>query len=206
MRSRLEPDASETSARVQTVSERLAELPPDVVERMRRVQAVVLDVDGVLTDGGIDVDAEGRQSLRFHVRDGSGIWLAHRAGIRCALVTGRGTGIPTHYAKTLPIDLVLESRHDKRAALDELAERWELGHDAIAYVADDVIDAPALHVAGLAVCVADATPDLHRIAHLVTRASGGRGAVREAIDLIVEAQGRRDALLARFLAPEGDAG
>lgn len=183
----------------------LAGLPSSVADRLAAVRAVLLDVDGVLTDGGITVDAHGRETMRFHVRDGSGIWLAHRAGLKIALITGRSTGIPTEYARTLPIDKVVEGCRDKaQGAADVLAE-WGIDWDEACYVADDVIDATALRRVGAPVCVADATPDIHEHAIYVTGACGGQGAVREILDLIVEAQGRRDELLARFLGePVGD--
>ena len=179
--------------------DRLAGLPQAVVERLAAVRAVLLDVDGVLTDGGIVVDAEGRETMRFHVRDGSGIWLAHRAGLKIGLITGRSTGIPTEYARTLPIDEVVEGCRDKAQGAADLIAEWGLDWEQACYIADDVIDATALRRVGAPVCVADATRDIHELVIYVTEASGGQGAVREVLDLIVEAQGRRDELLARFL-------
>lgn len=179
--------------------DRLAGLPRSVVDRLAAVRAVLLDVDGVLTDGGITVAADGRETMRFHVRDGSGIWLAHRAGLKIGLVTGRSTGIPTEYARTLPIDRVVEGCRDKARGAADLLDDWGLTWEQACYVADDVIDATALRRVGAPVCVADATPEVHEHAIYVTRARGGEGAVREILDLIVEAQGRRDELLARFL-------
>lgn len=187
------------------VRDRLAALNPTVIARFAAVRAVILDVDGVLTDGGIVVDAEGRETMRFHVRDGSGIWLAHRAGLRIGLVTGRDTGIPTRYADSLPIDAVVEGCRDKARGTGELLRDWGLDWEQACYVADDVIDATALRRVGAPVCVADATADIHGLAVYVTRARGGDGAVREVLDLIVEAQGRRDELLGRFLGEQAGA-
>jgi 3-deoxy-D-manno-octulosonate 8-phosphate phosphatase (KDO 8-P phosphatase) len=166
-------------------------MPADLRERFARTEALVLDVDGVLTDGGIQVATDGREALTFHVRDSSGVWQAHKAGIKVGIVTGRASGIPESKPALFPFSGARTGRLDKGAGLLSLLEEWGVAPERCAYVGDDLLDAPALRLAGLPICVADAEADLLPLARHVTTRPGGRGAVREVTDLLLEARGAR---------------
>lgn len=160
-----------------------------VAARARRIRLLVLDVDGVLTDGTMVV-AEGGDELKgFHARDGVALALARRAGLKTALVTGEKSPIAKIRGDKLGIDQVVLGARRKGDALDELLVGFELPAEAAAYVGDDLLDVPAMQRAGLAIAVADAVPEVKAVAHAVTRAPGGRGAVRECVELILKAQG-----------------
>lgn len=174
-------------------------LAPGVQAAFARVRAVVLDVDGVMTDGRVHMASDGTEALSFHIRDGSGTWMLHKAGIRVGIVTGRSTGIPELRAGALRIDRVLSGCRTKDAGLRTLLDAWGIPPSDCAYVGDDLLDGPALRLAGLPVCVADATPEIHPLALYVTRRPGGHGAVREVADLVLEGRGLRAEVLARYL-------
>jgi 3-deoxy-D-manno-octulosonate 8-phosphate phosphatase (KDO 8-P phosphatase) len=176
------------------VARRLASLPAAVREAFARVDAVILDVDGVLTDGRIHVASDGTEAMSFYVRDSSGLWFLHHAGVRTGIVTGRATGIPESRADSLRVDAVLSGRLAKEPAVRELLALWNVPPERAAYVGDDVLDAPALRAVGLPVCVADAHEDVLPLARYVTAARGGHGAVREVADLVIEARGDRSRL------------
>jgi 3-deoxy-D-manno-octulosonate 8-phosphate phosphatase (KDO 8-P phosphatase) len=175
--------------------------PAEVDARAAGVRLLVLDVDGVLTDGGIVMDDAGAEFKRFHVRDGHGIKLLQRRGIPVALITGRRSGVVEQRAAELGIEHVYQGAEDKRAALADLLERLDTDPQAVAMVGDDVVDLPLLVRAGLAVTVADGHAAVRERAHWVTEAAGGRGAVREVTDRILRAQGHEDALLRDYLEP-----
>jgi 3-deoxy-D-manno-octulosonate 8-phosphate phosphatase (KDO 8-P phosphatase) len=165
-----------------------------LAERCRPVEMLVLDVDGVLTAGGIVQGmAEGGALLElkeFHVRDGLGLRLWREAGKRTALLSGRAVAVVERRAAELGVVEVLQGVGDKGKAIQELVLRHALSAEQTAYVGDDLIDVPALLRSGLAVAVADACPDALRAAHHVTLRPGGRGAVREIIELILRCQGK----------------
>jgi 3-deoxy-D-manno-octulosonate 8-phosphate phosphatase (KDO 8-P phosphatase) len=172
-----------------------------VREAFARAEALVLDVDGVLTDGGIHCHTDGSEGLTFHVRDSSGVWQAHKAGIKVGIVTGRASGIPESKPALFPFSGVRTGRLEKGEGLLSLLAEFGVAPERCAYVGDDVLDGPALRLAGLPICVADAEPDVLRLARYVTRRPGGRGAVREVTDLMLEARGARRAILAHFTGP-----
>ena len=159
-----------------------------VLERARRVRLLVLDVDGVLTDGRLFLSATGEEVKVFHVRDGSGLVAVRRAGIEVAIVSGRDSPAVTRRAAELGIRHVHQGVADKGQELDRLLA--ELGVDAAetACVGDDTPDLPMLRRAGLAIGVSDAHPALLEAAHWITRSPGGRGAVREVCDLLLSAR------------------
>lgn len=174
-------------------------LAPEVQAAFARVEAVVLDVDGVMTDGRVHMASDGTESMAFHVRDGSGTWMLHKAGIRVGIVTGRSTGIPELRAGALRIDDVLAGCRTKDEGLRALLRKWNVAPEHCAFVGDDLLDAPAMRVAGLPICVADAIPEIQPLALYVTRRRGGRGAVREVADLVLEGRGLRTEILHRYL-------
>jgi 3-deoxy-D-manno-octulosonate 8-phosphate phosphatase (KDO 8-P phosphatase) len=167
-------------------------------ERCAAIEWLVLDVDGVLTDGGI-VYADDRAELKkFHVRDGSGLKVWQLAGKRAAIITGRTSPVVTVRAAELGIDPVIQGAAEKLAAYRQVLTGAELRPEQVCCMGDDLPDLPLLRNCGLAVAVADACPEARADAHYVTRAGGGRGAVREAIELILESQGLWSKVVERF--------
>ncbi len=166
-----------------------------VEERLARVRLVALDVDGVLTDGRIIVDHAGLESKEFYVRDGVAIALLERAGIATAILSGRTSAPVAHRALELRMTECVQGRPDKVAALDEILARLGIRREECAFMGDDVVDVPLLRSVGLAAAPADAHPEARAAAHLVTRAAGGRGCVRELGEAILRAKGVWDTLL-----------
>lgn len=164
-----------------------------------RIRLLALDVDGVLTDGRLYFAEDGQEFKTFDTQDGHGIKMLQQAGVRCAIITGRTTRLVERRARNLGIADLLQGREDKLEALQELIGPLDLALDEVAYVGDDWPDLPAICAVGLGIAVANAHAALHQHADHVTRASGGRGAVREVCDLILKAQGRYDAALAPYL-------
>ena len=171
-------------------------LPPEVLERARRVRVVLFDVDGVLTDGGVIIHADGTESKRFDIKDGAGIVIARRAGLTVGLISARQSSSTQHRARQLGMDPIRQGVADKAAALEELMRLHEWRPADIAYMGDDVVDLPVLLRVGLAACPADAVAEVRAVAHVVSHRPGGHGAARTLIEDILRAQGRWDALIA----------
>lgn len=170
----------------------------DQARKLAAIRLLVLDVDGVLTDGGIIIHSDGTESKCFHVQDGHGIKLWHRAGGITAVVSGRTSG-PTEYrARQLDIAHVLQGQLDKLPAVEGLLRQLGLGWEHAAVVGDDVLDIPTVRRAGFGVAVANAVLELKAEADFVTSRPGGHGAVREVIELILKAGGRWTALMERY--------
>ncbi|WP_248883722.1 HAD hydrolase family protein [Igneacidithiobacillus siniensis] len=172
----------------------------EIQERGARIRLLILDVDGVLTDGRLLFDAEGRESKGFHVRDGHGIRLLQDAGIEVALITARYSAALAHRARDLGIQRVYQGSVDKMVAYTELLFATQIAEEAIAYMGDDLIDLSILARVGLATAPADAHPEVLARAHWVSAHNGGMGAVRELSEEILRAQGHWDAIVARALA------
>ena len=173
---------------------------PGLLERARAVRLLVLDVDGVMTDGSLWFGPEGEQVKRFDVRDGQGIRLLIEAGIQVAIVSGRSAAAVERRAESLGITRVVQGAGDKLAVCRELAAAAGLGLDGLGAVGDDLPDLPVLRRVAFAATVPAAPELLRRHAHYVTAAPGGGGAVRELAELLLTAQGRLEAALGRFLA------
>ena len=150
----------------------------------------MLDVDGVLTDGRIVMDHRGKEIKYFDARDGQGIRLLQRAGVKVGIVSGRSSAAVRHRAKDLDIEVLYQHADDKIAAYEKIKRKTGLTDGEIAYVGDDLVDLPLLRRVGLAITVNDAWPDLKRLSDYVTRTSAGRGAVREVAELLLKAQRR----------------
>jgi 3-deoxy-D-manno-octulosonate 8-phosphate phosphatase (KDO 8-P phosphatase) len=162
---------------------------PTLQARCAAVELLVADVDGVLTDGGIVLGSGGLELKHFHVRDGSGLKLWHQAGRRTALISGRTSQAVEARARELGVAWVYQGAGDKLSALRLALTVADVGPPAVCYVGDDLPDLPAMRACGLAVAVADACAEVRAFAHYTTQAPGGRGAVREVIELILHAQG-----------------
>jgi 3-deoxy-D-manno-octulosonate 8-phosphate phosphatase (KDO 8-P phosphatase) len=160
------------------------------------VRLLILDVDGVLTDGGLVFYGDGSEAKVFHVRDGYGIRLVQRAGIEVAILSGRSSEVVTHRAGELGIRLVVQGSKDKRADYEQMLEQRHLADTEVAYVGDDLMDIPVLRRVGLAVAVSDAVEPVHSCAHVTTMNRGGHGAVREVCDLLLQARAGREEVVA----------
>jgi len=171
----------------------------DSVARARRIRLLILDVDGVLTDGRLQFTNAGEEIKTFHVRDGHGIKLLAASGVVIAIITGRRSAATERRAAELGIQHLYQGVEDKGQALDRLLDDLGLPAAEAAYMGDDVVDLPAMRRCGLALTVPDAPPLVKRHAHRVTRAAAGAGAVREACEFIMSAQGNLDAQLAVYL-------
>lgn len=170
-------------------------LPRGVLARARRVRLLVLDVDGVLTDGRVVYTATGDELMAFHILDGHGIKLALHAGLRVAIITGRKSPMVARRARDLGVTDLFQRVEAKREVFDALLARHALRADEAACMGDDLLDLPLLTRAGLALSVPDGAAEVRAAAHYVTHRRGGQGAVREAVELILKAQGRWPRLL-----------
>jgi len=156
-----------------------------IVEKARRVRFLLLDVDGVMTDGTIYLDADGRETKAFNIYDGSGIHMLRKAGIQVGIITGRQSTIVAHRARELEITEVHQKIMDKLKVYVELTLKYGLQDSEMAYIGDDVIDLPVLERVGLSVAVPNAHPDVKARVDWVTQKAGGYGAVREVTDLLL---------------------
>ena len=171
-----------------------------ILERARRTQLAIFDVDGVLTDARLIIGDDGQEYKAFNSRDGHGLRMLQEAGVAIAVITGRESRVVAHRMAELGITHLYQGRRDKLPALEELLQVVSLPAEAVAYTGDDVIDLPVMVRCGLAIAVADAHPFVKRHAHWVTAAPGGRGAAREVCELIMHAQGSLDARLDAYLS------
>ncbi|MCS4504736.1 HAD-IIIA family hydrolase [Arhodomonas aquaeolei] len=163
--------------------------PATVAGRAAHIGVLALDVDGVLTDGGVYIGDDGEPFKRFNIHDGKGIAMLRDAGIEVAIVTARRSGAVEARARELRIGHVHQGVRDKAAALADLAKGLGLAPQACAFVGDDLVDLAPMRAAGLAVAVANAHPAVCARAHWVTRRGGGDGAVREVCELLLGARG-----------------
>jgi len=178
---------------------------PDLSARLRGLRLLVFDVDGVLTDGGIVLDGVGGELKRFDVKDGAGLVVARRLGLAVALLSGRASAVTSRRAEELGIDLVVQGANSKGPALRELAAAAGVSLSEVGYMGDDLLDLPAMRVAGVSACPADAHGAVRAFADVVCVAPGGRGAAREWVETVLSAQGKLDDLLRHFREGEGDA-
>jgi len=171
----------------------------DLAQRCQAIELILCDVDGVLTDGRLVVDNQGIESKQFHIRDGMGIRLWQRAGYRFGLVTARSSHVVRMRAAELGIEILRQGVEDKLKVLREVAGQHQLSLAQTCYIGDDLPDLAAVRSAGLGVAVADACEELREHAHYVTTLPGGRGAVRQTIELILKSQGRWEEALRPYL-------
>lgn len=157
-------------------------------EKLRQVEVLVMDVDGTLTDGAMYFGAEGEVMKRFSTRDGMGITLLHRAGIRTAIITSENTPIVVARAAKLKIDHVILGSRNKKHSLIELAGKLGTNFVRMAYIGDDINDADPMKMCGVSACPSDATASIAAIAHFKSSYTGGNGAVREFAEAILVAQ------------------
>ena len=170
-----------------------------IERRASRIKLLLMDCDGVLTDGRLWFPDEGGETKAFHVRDGFGLEVLHRSGIKSGVITGRESKTLERRARELKIEFVRQGAPDKLKIFEELLIEAAVDDGEVAFIGDDLNDIPVMQRAELAIAVADAADETRAVAHYVTEARGGQGAVREAIELILKAQGRWSEVMKRYL-------
>jgi 3-deoxy-D-manno-octulosonate 8-phosphate phosphatase (KDO 8-P phosphatase) len=171
----------------------------EIERRAARVKLLLMDCDGVLTDGRITLLENGDEEKSFHTRDGHGLVLLHRAGLSSGIISGRTSSLVERRARELGMRHVRQGTWDKIKDFDELLAEAGVTEHEVAFVGDDVTDIPLMQRSELAIAVADAVPETRAAAHYVTELPGGHGAVREVTELILKAQGRWSELMKRYI-------
>jgi len=174
-----------------------------LAERCRALKLVLSDVDGVLSDGTLLLLDDGREARAFHVRDGLAVALAHRAGLRTGLLSGRSSVAVARRAAELDMAIVLQDVHDKGAALRELLSRERLAAHEVAYIGDDLNDLAVMEQVGLSAAPADAPFEVRSCAFMVMSAPGGRGCLREFVEAILRARGDWERVIAPLVSASG---
>ena len=177
-------------------------LSPANRERAAKIRMIVLDSDGVLTDGRIVLSSDGTETRAFDVTDGFGIRLAQRAGIEFGIISGRRSEVVARRAAELGIEELRQQVADKRACLEEILLRRGLPPEAVCFIGDDLIDLPAMRRAGFSAAPSTALPAVRESAHFVASRGGGRGAVREVVELVLRASGRWEEATKLYFDPE----
>ena len=170
----------------------------DIYERARQIRVAAFDVDGVLTDGSLYYADSGEELKRFNVHDGHGMRMLKDSGVTLAIITSRSSRCVEERARNLGIELLFQGVADKLTAFQELLGRCGVDAAACAYVGDDLVDLPVMRRCGLAATVPGAPAPVRRQAHVVTRARGGEGAVREFCELILYARGSLAARISEY--------
>ena len=178
---------------------KLTDFNADLIERARNIQLLILDVDGVLSDGQLYFSNSGDELKAFNSLDGHGIKMLQKSGVAVAIITGRTSNIVEKRAQALNIQHVIQGREDKLAALEELKECITVDNNAIAHIGDDYPDLPLIRRVGLGLTVANGHWIIKQHAHWQSQYTGGNGAVREACDMIMLAQNTFDAYLEPYL-------
>ncbi|MBD3296643.1 MAG: HAD-IIIA family hydrolase [Candidatus Omnitrophica bacterium] len=168
----------------------LGKYSKEIIEKAEKIKVLILDVDGVLTDGSLIYTRKGEEIKKFNVNDGLGVLLIRRAGIRTVILTAKASPMVRKRAKDLKVDKVFQNFHDKGAALKKILRKFRAGPEQICFIGDDVIDIPVLRRVGLAVSPPGAMHEAREVAHLITARPGGAGAVREVCELILRSQGK----------------
>ena len=172
--------------------------PADLESRARALRVLLFDVDGVLTDGGVYVDADGRELKRFSIKDGAALALAPKFGLITGLISARASAATNSRAAELGMKIVMQGVANKRQALNDILAGHNVTAAEVAYMGDDLVDLPVLTAVGLAACPSDAAAEVAAAAHWVSRHPGGQGAAREFIEAILKARGQWDDVLSQF--------
>ena len=172
----------------------------DLEQRARRIEWVLMDSDGVLTDGRIWMSSDGEEQRSFHVRDGHGIRMGQRGGLSFGIISGRESKVVSQRAEELDIEEVHQRIYDKLGRYDEILARLGLDDAAVCYIGDDLVDLPVLRRVGLAAAPADADADVLAACHWVSSHAGGHGAVRELIELLLRSRGTWPAVTERYFS------
>ena len=169
-----------------------------VQERAQRVRLILLDVDGVLTDGTVIMHGDGTESKGFHIRDGAAIVWAMQAGIEVGMLSARASAATAQRAAQLGMKIVAQGAISKPTEFERIVAENDLVDEDVAYMGDDLLDIPVLRRSGLSAAPADAAEEVRAAAHWVSNHRGGRGAVREFIELVLRSQGRWDTIVRNF--------
>ena len=173
-------------------------LKKEIQGKLKKIKMLILDVDGVMTDGSIIMDSEGREMKNFNVRDGHGLVMLQRYGIQVAILTGRTSAVVDHRTRDLKITEVYQGALDKKEVFARILKKNKLKPEAIAYVGDDIVDIPVLKRAGFSAAVADALALVKKSVDYVTVNRGGQGAVREICEMLLLAQGHWPEVAKRY--------
>ena len=172
---------------------RASNIPGQVKKRASKIQVLLMDVDGTMTDGGVILlsqpDGTALEIKRFDAHDGQGLSLAHTAGIRTGCITGRESPALLRRANEMKMEFIYMKQPVKIPSYEEILKKAGVPENAVAYIGDDLPDLPIMRRVGFAIAVADATPEVKKAAHYTTKALAGRGAVREAIEVILKSKG-----------------
>lgn len=174
-------------------------LAEEILEKAKKIKVLLTDVDGVLTDGRIIYDSDGRELKFFHVRDGHGIKLLVSNGIEVGIITGRNSSIVDKRAKELGINYVIQNAYDKGTIIDDFLKNRNLKEEEICYVGDDIVDLPVFMKVGLKITVPDAPIEVQKYADYITLNYAGKGAIREVCEIILRAKGLWDNILEKYL-------
>jgi 3-deoxy-D-manno-octulosonate 8-phosphate phosphatase (KDO 8-P phosphatase) len=159
-------------------------------EALQKIKVIALDVDGVLTDGRIIIDSNGIETKFFDVQDGFGIVFAQKCGLKTAIISARHSGVTKHRAEDLKIDQVYVGIYPKLSAYEQMIKEFGVSSEEVCFIGDDLADLVVMKKSGFSIAPANAVKEIKRVASYVTEKKGGRGAVREAIELILKAQGK----------------
>lgn len=170
-----------------------------IERRASRIKLLLMDCDGVLTDGRLWLTEDGEEQKAFNTKDGLGLSLFHRAGLKSGIITGRSSRAVSRRAGELGVEFVRQGDPEKMAAFEDVLRQAGVDENEVAFVGDDLTDVPIMRRVEFAVAVADAVDETRSVAHYVTRAKGGRGAVREVIEMILRSQGRWNDLVDGYL-------
>lgn len=173
-------------------------LKKEIQGKLKKIKMLVLDVDGVMTDGSIIMDSDGREMKNFNVRDGHGLVMIQRHGIQVAILTGRTSTVVDHRARDLKITEVYQGALNKKEIFAQILKKNNLTPETIAYMGDDIVDIPVLKMVGFSVAVADALDLVKKTVDYVTVNRGGQGAVREICEMLLMAQGYWPEVAARY--------
>jgi len=169
-----------------------------ITEKLKKIKMLILDVDGVMTDGRIIMDDEGREMKNFHVRDGHGLKVLQRYDIKVAIITGRQSKVVVHRARDLDIKDVYQKVYNKKEVFEKILKKHKLSAEETAFMGDDIIDIPVLKRVGFSAAVADAVDVVKKSVDYVAKNNGGQGAVREICEMILKAQGSWKEVAAKY--------
>ena len=167
-------------------------------EKLKKIKLLMLDVDGIMTDGRIIMNDEGCETKHFNVRDGHGLKILQRFNIKVAIITGRQSKVVSHRARDLDITDVYQKVYNKKEVFEKILKKYKLSPEETAFMGDDIVDIPVLNRVGFSATVADASDVVKKQVDYITGHKGGKGAVREVCEMILQAQGKWAEIAARY--------
>jgi 3-deoxy-D-manno-octulosonate 8-phosphate phosphatase (KDO 8-P phosphatase) len=170
----------------------------DILEKAKKIKLLLLDVDGVLTDGRIIYDSKGREIKFFYVHDGLGVYMLKKAGIPTILITAKGSSTIRPRARDMGVEAIFENVSPKSSILDKILKKYKVSNEEICFVGDDLVDLGLMKKVGFRVAVFNACPEIKSLAHYITLKEGGKGAVREIAELILKSKGLWDGLVEEY--------